>query len=146
LPNLNEPENKPKHISAVVSTQAKTKKIVQSKTVGNFESSELTEKRNELQFQPIQSEQSIATDSNNNNLKRQVSSVDAVLSAGQSNKQYKEKQRISSTREEISAKSNQNFENHIESIQSTKLVPIQKFSFFKWQINVDTLVRIFIIA
>ena len=27
-----------------------------------------------------------------------------------------------------------------------QLVPIQRFSFFKWQINVDTLVRLFIIA
>ena len=27
-----------------------------------------------------------------------------------------------------------------------QLVPIQKFSFFKWEINVDTLVRLFIIA
>ena len=28
----------------------------------------------------------------------------------------------------------------------TQLVPIQKFSFFKWEINVDTLVRLFIVA
>lgn len=33
--------------------------------------------------------------------------------------------------------------NHITQPQ---LVPIQKFSFFKWEINVDTLVRLFIIA
>ena len=32
--------------------------------------------------------------------------------------------------------------NHIK----PQLVPIQRFSFFKWQINVDTLVRLFIIA
>ncbi len=29
---------------------------------------------------------------------------------------------------------------------SIQMVPIQKFSFFKWQINVDTLVRLFIVA
>lgn len=28
----------------------------------------------------------------------------------------------------------------------TQLVPIQKFSFFKWEVNVDTLVRLFIVA
>jgi hypothetical protein len=28
----------------------------------------------------------------------------------------------------------------------TQLIPIQKFSFFKWEINVDTLVRLFIVA
>ena len=28
----------------------------------------------------------------------------------------------------------------------TQLVPIQKFSFFRWEVNVDTLVRLFIVA
>lgn len=35
--------------------------------------------------------------------------------------------------------SNQQFNN-------AQLVRIQKFSFFKWEINVDTLVRLFIVA
>lgn len=28
----------------------------------------------------------------------------------------------------------------------TQLVPIQRFSFFRWEVNVDTLVRLFIVA
>jgi hypothetical protein len=143
---VNEPVNKPKHISAVVSNQTKTKKIVQSKTIGSFETNQLVDKQDELQFKAVQSDQSIVIDNNNNNLKRQVSTVDSMLSASQANKQCKEKQRTNSNREEIAAKTNQNFENQNESTHSTKLVPIQRFSFFKWQINVDTLVRIFIIA
>ena len=145
---MNEPINKSKHISAVVSSQTKTKKIVQSKTIGSFETSQQAEKRNELQqFKAVQSDQSVVIDSNNNTLKRQVSSVDTMLSVvGHPSKLSKERQRVNSNREDISSKMNQNFENQNESTHSTKLVPIQRFSFFKWQINVDTLVRIFIIA
>ncbi len=39
-----------------------------------------------------------------------------------------------------------NYTNIIPQQMNPQMVPIQTFSFFKWQINVDTLVRLFILA
>lgn len=132
MPNVKQAKNVPVHISAITNSQ-----INIDKPSGNVLSSTPTSPNN------VQA----SHNSGENNINE--SSVQDSKCGAQTSKKNRKHARNMNGGNYNSSQSNNDY-NQINQLGQNQfqpqLVPIQTFSFFKWKINVDTLVRLFIIA
>ncbi len=140
-----QPQTIPIHISAVTNSTSdsllskNSSKAISGQIANQFKNSNLNENN-----------ENVNNNSNTNIINRTVSNSSAskYISGNSIKKRHLRNSQAVNEYQIVNEIHNESLHVTTNSAQKLQpqLVPIQKFSFFKWEINVDTLVRLFIIA
>lgn len=148
IPKIVQPNNIPVHISAVTSatsTSLLSKNNLSGKSLYSATSSNtlLTSNINTIQNSTIETNENTNNNNNTNTTSRPTSNGSKYPGSTSVRKRITRNSQ-SNDFQNLNEASNES--NKFNAKIQPQLVPIQKFSFYKWEINVDTLVRLFIVA
>ena len=151
LPSVKQPASVPLQISAITKSQANLDKpspVVKASTPGNSIDSSSKKHTSQSSSNVNFNESPVKVEHSFNHQQQRSQQKSAKYT---SNKAIKRRQQLESANYNENQHQNESEYNQFNSVSPSsqfqpQLVPIQTFTFFKWKINVDTLVRMFIIA